>query len=178
MTLPYTVEPLSAEISAADYVKNCVDIDKFLGFCRECRSYNTRWSCPPLDFDPLTLWRRFRTLRLSARVLIPRPGTAVPALLEGLKREKELLLDELLTLEEACGGSMVLSAGTCNFCETCSRSQGLPCRNPGRMRYSIEALGGDVSKTADRYLRKPLLWIRGDQLPDYLMLVGGLLLPG
>jgi hypothetical protein len=45
------------------------------------------------------------------------------------------------------------------------------------MRYSIESLGGDVGLTAERYLGQPLLWIKDGILPDYLMLVGALLLP-
>lgn len=176
MSEPYTVQALSVEVPVGDYVQTCVDVEKFLGFCRECGNYGTRWSCPPFDFDPLTLWRRFRILRLSARVLTPQPGTDIPALLEGMRREKERLLDELLAQEAANAGSLALSAGTCNFCETCTRPEELPCRNPARMRYSIEALGGDVGRTAEQYLHRPLLWIKGDQLPEYLMLVGGLCL--
>lgn len=173
----YTVESLSAEVPVAEYVRTCVDVDKFLDFCRECGNYGIRWACPPFDFDPLALWRRFRVLRLSARVLTPLPGADVPAMLEGLKLEKAALLEKLLAQEAANAGSMALSAGTCNFCETCTRSRGLPCRTPARMRYSIEALGGDVSRTAERYLYRPLLWIKGNRLPGYLMLVGGLCLP-
>lgn len=173
----YTVESLSAEVPVAEYVRTCVDVDKFLDFCRECGNYGIRWACPPFDFGPLALWRRFRVLRLSARVLTPLPGADVPAMLEGLKLEKAALLEKLLAQEAANAGSMALSAGTCNFCETCTRSRGLPCRTPARMRYSIEALGGDVSRTAERYLYRPLLWIKGNRLPEYLMLVGGLCLP-
>ena len=43
------------------------------------------------------------------------------------------------------------------------------------MRYSIEALGGNVAETAERYLHKPLLWIEDGRMPDYLTLVCGLL---
>ena len=52
---------------------------------------------------------------------------------------------------------------------------GRPCRCPEKMRYSIEALGGNVAETAERYLHKPLLWIEDGRMPDYLTLVCGLL---
>lgn len=175
MAVSYTVESLSAEIPAADYAQSFVDTEKFLGFCRECRNYGARWSCPPFDFDPRALWGRFRTLRLFARVLTPEPEADLSTLLEGLKREKALLLDQLLILEKTCPGSMALSAGTCDCCAVCARPEGLPCRVPSRMRYSIEALGGDVSKTAEHCLHRPLRWITDSRPPEYLMLVGGLL---
>ena len=44
-----------------------------------------------------------------------------------------------------------------------------------RDSYSIEALGGNVAETAERYLHKPLLWIEDGRMPDYLTLVCGLL---
>ena len=36
---------------------------------------------------------------------------------------------------------------------------------------------GDVGLAAQRYLGYPILWIKEGALPEYLMLVGGLLLP-
>lgn len=172
----YTVQSLEASVSTAEYLDTCVDVEKFLGFCRECPSYNSSWSCPTFDFDPVSIWTRYDTLYLYARVLIPEQGTELSALLEAMGEEKAALLDQLLALEQAAPGSMVLSAGSCKLCaEGCTRPVGAPCRKPEKMRHSIESLGGDVGKTAERYLQKPLCWIRDGQVPDYLFLVGGLL---
>ena len=33
-----------------------------------------------------------------------------------------------------------------------------------------------MAKTSEYFLQNPILWIRDNVLPDYLMLVGGLLL--
>ena len=45
------------------------------------------------------------------------------------------------------------------------------------MRYSIEALGGNVGLTVTRYLGQKLEWIEEGRLPRYFMLVAGLLIP-
>ncbi len=174
----YTVENLQASVPVAEYIAECVDVPKFLAYCRECRCYNHRWACPPFDFDPLTLWRRYDTLQLYTRVLTPTPGAAMDALMRGLWREKESILKELLRLEGETPGSLALSAGSCYICgDNCTRPQGEPCRFPDRIRHSIEALGGDVSKTLEKYLHKPMLWIKNGEMPAYLTLTGGLLLP-
>ena len=43
------------------------------------------------------------------------------------------------------------------------------------MRYSIESLGGKVGLTASKLLGINLQWIEAGQIPDYFVLVGGLL---
>ena len=50
-----------------------------------------------------------------------------------------------------------------------------PCRFPAHLRYSIEALGGDVESCLQHYFHIPVLWGRNGTAPDYLVLVGGLL---
>ncbi len=173
----YTVRPLEATVAVEDYLNTCVDVDRFLGYCKECSSYARRWSCPPFDFDPVALWRRFDTLHLYVRLLFPAPDTELPELLEGMEQEKAVLIDELLAKERAVPGSLVLSAGSCDLCgDNCTRLTGKPCRCPAQMRHSIESLGGDVGKTVEYYLKQPLQWIRDGQTPDYLTLVGGLLI--
>lgn len=169
------VQPLEAEVKVAEYLQECVDPERFLAYCRECGNYGKRWSCPPLDFDPLELWRRYATLHLTARVMITEKNMVLDDLMAGFQKEKQALLAELLKRERRTPGSRVLSAGTCLLCEHCRREQGEPCRALGQMRYSIEALGGDVAKTAEQYFHKSLQWIRDGQTPEYLVLVGGLL---
>ena len=54
--------------------------------------------------------------------------------------------------------------------------QGRPCRHPERLRYSIEALGGDVEGCLQHYFHVPVLWGRDGLAPEYLVLMGGLLI--
>ena len=171
------IERMEAMVSVEEYVKTCVDVPKFLSYCKECPSYGNRWSCPPFEKDPVTIWEQYETVRLYGYVLPNGSGQSVAGALENMEQAKDQLLKELLELEQAIPGSFVLSCGTCRLCrDNCTRPAGKPCRMPEKMRHSVESLGGDVSKTAELYLKKPMLWIKDSVLPDYLMLVGGLLL--
>ena len=173
----YTLKQMRKIVPIEEYVEEYVDVPRFLKYCRECESYGQRWSCPPFKFDPMTLWHCFKRLWLWGLVLVPEPGTNLSDLLNSLEHEKNIMLDELLKLEQEIPGSLALSAGTCKLCpEGCSRSCNIPCRRMAQMRWSVEALGGDVAKTTEQIFHTPMLWIKNGILPDYLMLVGGLLL--
>ncbi|MDD4509984.1 MAG: DUF2284 domain-containing protein [Oscillospiraceae bacterium] len=173
----YTVRELEAWVSTEDYLQDCVDVPKFYAFCRACKNYGVTWSCPPFAFDPMDLWHRYRTLRLYARMLVPNyPGQDIQAAISALRKEKDASWKKLLGWESETPGSLALSAGFCSLCDSCARTSGEPCRAPERMRYSLEALGGDVGLSAEKYLGQPLLWIQNGNLPKHLMLVGALLL--
>ena len=174
--MAYFVVRLEQEAAVEDYLAECVDVERFLDCCRACENYGRRWSCPPFGFDPLRLWGRFRRLRLYARVLRPSAEETMGSLTEGMEREKAALTAELLELERRTPGALALSAGGCHLCGSWARVLGQPCRQPEAMRYSIEALGGDVGRTMERYFRHPLVWSRRGEVPEYLTLVGGLLL--
>lgn len=175
----YTVKELEGEAELEEYRRSCVDVPKFLALCAACPNYGGGWSCPPFNFDPMELWQRYGRMRLYARMLIPaEPGQAAEAALQALQEEKDAYLERLLEWEAVTPGSLALAAGSCTLCTPCTRKEGRPCQKPERMRYSIEALGGDVGLTVSRYLGKPLLWIQAGVVPEYLMLVGALLLPG
>lgn len=173
----YSVEKRETEASVKEFLAHCVDILKFLDFCKVCPSYDTRWSCPPFSFDPLSVWEKYQTIQLHAWILTPEGDCTTEQLLYSLGEQKHKTVGELMALEAQNPGSWALVCGTCNLCETCQRSQGKPCIRPDELRYSIEALGGDVGETMSRYFDKPILWIENGKRPDYLMLVGGLLLP-
>lgn len=175
------------EVPLAEYRAQCVDVPKFLGYCAACPNYGGTWSCPPFDFDPQTVWDRYdRILLRAVKVPVPaelRKKVLSPqeindeshALLAPIKHD---LLSSLLEQERATPGSLALSAGRCQECQVCTKASGQPCRQPERMRHSIESLGGDVGKTLSLYLGQELLWGREGHLPEYYILLGGLLLGG
>ena len=173
-----TLERLVTTIPLADYVPRCVDVPRFLAYCKACPSYGTRWSCPPHDYDSMDLWARYEALSLVVLVITPHPGIGRDRALDILAREKNTLLEELLALEGKVPGSLVLSAGNCQLCRFCGRSRGEPCCHPEKMRPSIEALGGDVSRTLEHYLGRSIQWTKPGETPQYLTLAGGLLIPG
>lgn len=174
----YTLREFTAQAPLEEYIRDCVDIPRFLSCCQACPHYGAIWSCPPYDFDPMELWQSYAGLRIYGRMLVAdEPGQDVAAAMAALKQEKDAYLDTLMAWEEENPGSLALAAGSCNLCLPCSRQQGQPCQKPAQRRYSLESLGGHVALTASRYLGYPLLWIKDGNLPDYLMLIGALLLP-
>ena len=177
MSFQYQIREMTVETDAASFVERLVHVEKFLPFCQQCSSYNTRWTCPPFDFDPMTVWRAYRGLRLYARILqADAPGQPLDKAIEALKREKRLYRVVLQQWERETPGSQMLLAGTCDQCPTCEKAQGRPCRHPELLRYSIEALGGDVEGCSQHYFHLPVLWGKDGKAPAYLSLVGGLLI--
>ena len=65
MAFQYHIREMTAETSAEEFVTRFVRVEKFLPFCQQCGSYNTRWTCPPFDFDPMTAF--CRRIRRSSR---------------------------------------------------------------------------------------------------------------
>ena len=175
--MAYSVEALEREVPVSTYLSECVDVERFLECCKSCSYYAGRWSCPPFSFRPLQFWRQYDRLHLFARVLHPLSHETSAGLLEGLREEKSRLLRELLDMEKKKSGSQALDAGSCDLCgNDCMRPKGEQCRNPQAMRYSIESLGGDVEKTMELYFHRSIVWIGKETFPEYLTLVGGLLL--
>lgn len=153
----YKVELLECVVPYSMFLKECIDVPRFLACCRECPSYGKQWTCPPFDFDPMKIWKTYTGLRLYARVItMKKTDLKAEEAYRIMKEEKNDLLIELLCKEQETKGSLVLSAGTCEICETgeCGRRKGIPCRYPQKMRYSIEALGGNVGYVAEHYLKK------------------------
>ena len=135
MEFQYHISEMTAETAAADFVKEFVQVEKFLLACQQCPNYNTRWTCPPFDFDPMTIWSGYTTLRLYARILHA-DGADQPldGALAALKREKRLYREKLYRWEQAEPGSQMLLAGTCDQCDRCEKAQGRPCCHRGAGR--------------------------------------------
>lgn len=152
MAFQYHVREMTAETSAEEFVTRFVRVERFLPFCQQCGSYDTRWTCPPFDFDPMTIWQSYTGLRLYARILqADVPEQPLDEAVAALKQEKRLYRQELQRWERETPGSQMLLAGTCDQCETCEKVQGHPCGRPELLRYSIEALGGDVEGCLQHY---------------------------
>lgn len=181
----YTVTRYEASISVEDYLEGYVDIPTFLKACQACPNYGQVWSCPPYDFDVLEYWRQYQTLRLlAAKIEFNKEMTAktytreeISSIINAvLPKEKQKLSEELFALERQHPGSISLSAGSCNLCKNgCAKKSGLPCRYPKTMRYSIEALGGNVGLTIEKLMGLKLEWMEEGRLPGHFVLVSGLL---
>ncbi|MGN0658029.1 MAG: DUF2284 domain-containing protein [Emergencia sp.] len=171
------IETFEKTVSTADYIENYVNVEEFLQCCRVCENYGRKWSCPPYDFEPVRdYWQKYGSLYIIGKKMILKEEEKENW--ENLMRQVKEELTEILCAEEKKHpGSVSLSAGSCSICgeDNCSKKNGDPCRFPEKMRYSIESLGGNVGLTADRLLGVPLQWIEEEKIPDYFVLVGGLL---
>lgn len=175
----YTVKKYEAEISVADYLRDYVNVEEFLGYCKECPNYEAVWSCPSYDFNPEDYWNKFSEIYVVARKIIFEPGLTAEKSMEVLFEVKKDMSRELFELEKQYEGSVSLSAGSCTLCmdagEKCTRGEGKPCRHPESMRYSIESIGGNVGLTVSKLMGIDIEWVKEGEAPTYYTLVGGLL---
>lgn len=171
------IEAYEKTIDVPAYVEGYVNIEEFLECCKVCGNYDRKWCCPSFDFDPAEdYWKKFSHFRVIGKKMCL--SEEEKENWETLMAEVKAQLTEELFAEEAKHpGSRSLSAGSCHICgeDNCSRVLGEPCRFPDKMRYSIEALGGNVGLTASKLLGIELQWIEEGKVPDYFVLVGGLL---
>lgn len=172
----YTEKRLETTVSISEYLSECVNVERFLAYCKECRNYGVSHSCPPFDFDPLDIWKRYDKVRLTAFQLFFNEGVTMAEAYKALAEKKREMLCEMIELERDIPGSLALSAGSCDLCSECAKASGEKCRFRERMRYSIEALGGDVVKTTEKYMGVPILWSKNGEVPEYLIPVAGILL--
>ena len=178
----YTCTTLERTVPLKEFRETLVDVPRFLGYCQDCPNCGQFWSCPPFGFDPLTLWQRYEAIRLYARKLVFTKDRLFPGERRAfeereLPKIKEDMARTLLRREAEAPGSLALFPGKCEWCPVCARREGKPCRTPDRMRYSIEALGGDCGGALEKYLEETLQWAQGNRLPEQIILLGGLLLP-
>lgn len=164
------IETFTKTIDVPTYVEGYVNVEEFLECCKVCGNYDRKWSCPSYDFDPVEdYWKQFEHLYVVGKKMILTEEEKDNW--ENLMTEvKAQLTAELFEEEEKHPGS-------CHICgeDNCSKPLGQPCRFPDKMRYSVESLGGNVGLTASKLLGIQLQWIEEGKVPDYFVLVGGLL---
>lgn len=183
----YTTSTYTASIHVCEYIENYVDITTFSEACRACPNYEHSWSCPPYDFNVLDYWKSYHTLQLYAeKIVFSQEYTSKTYEQDELSeliqkvigKEKHLLSQKMMELEQHFPGSISLSAGNCSYCaDGCTRPRGIPCRFPEQMRYSIESLGGNVGMTIEKLMGLKLEWMEEGHLPHHFVLVNGLLIP-
>jgi predicted metal-binding protein len=87
---------------------------------------------------------------------------------------KAKLEEQLRDMEELVPESISLSSGGCNNCDICTRKDGIPCRLPDKMRYSMDAFGFDLTAITKDLFDIDIQWCK-DGLPEYFTLIHGLL---
>ena len=179
----YTVEYRKNNMPLADFRQKYQDREKYMAYCRECPRYNTVWSCPPLSFDVNAYLEQFAWVNaLCAKIILSNRVIAEADTPEKIKTVGwEILLSVKLNMEEKLRqmekripGSVSLSSGGCNLCENCSRKDDHQCRQPDKMRYSLDAFGFDLSAVTKDMFAIDILWCK-ERLPDFFTLIHGIL---
>lgn len=172
--LCYSAETYTAEIEAAPYIAGFHDGQRFIKLCRQCSNYGKRHGCPPFEFNPLDILKKYRNVKITGIKITP-DNNDIP-----IERANELmqpaigkLNEDLLAEEKALSGLSLGFVGACPYCggQPCARTQGKPCRHPQKVRPSLEAFGFDVAKTAKELLGLEIKWGKNGKMPEYLTLV-------
>lgn len=179
----YTTTAIIAEAPLPTFIENYQDKEKFMAYCRECPNYATRWSCPPLAFDPADYLKRFTRIHLLGVRIRYDEDTIRAADTPEKTREigtrtilevKTQIADLLLDAEARLKNAVSLSSGGCRICPVCARVENKPCRHPEKMRHSLDAFGFDLTKITQEFLGVELKWSNGG-LPEYHTLIHALL---
>jgi predicted metal-binding protein len=184
--MKYLLENIAAAIGVGEYIRDYRDADRFIKYCEACSSYNACWACPPFDFDVAEVLQRYRNahiigtkITLDKAIIDECVGSEqyTEVSYKVIKEVRVGLDDKLLALERRHSGSRAFLAGTCHLCKkgACTRISGKPCLRPDRIRPSLESFGFDISKTASQLLNTELIWGGEGRLPEYFLLVSGLL---
>ena len=172
---PSTIEELK---------NNFWDIEKFEGFCKQCRNYGKLWSCPPYNFSIEEYVDRYKYVYIVGVKIVFDEDTLSSIntkekisnyTTETLHFMKNKIMNEMLKLEKLYPNSTSLSAGGCNLCENCSKLKNIQCVHPDLMRYSLESLGFDVGGISSKLLNFELKWATETRLPDYFSLIAGIM---
>ena len=124
----YNIERSEKTIKVNEYIENYVNVEEFLEYCKECKNYESIWSCPSYNFNPEDYWRGYDEFLVVARKIIFGPEVDVPRSFEIMQEVKDDMSRELYELEKEYPGSISLSAGSCSMCkEGCTRTEGLSC---------------------------------------------------
>jgi predicted metal-binding protein len=143
------------------------------GYCANCPQHGRVWSCPPFGVPGLDLLGAWDHAVLVFGKVWTAPGATQAGMLEGFQRARTAFR-ALLTARET-EGVKALVAGHCAACERCARPE--PCRAPEALRYSLEAVGFDVTGLAEGLAGQRILWPK-EGLPEYLLTAGALLCTG
>lgn len=176
------ITKLTYDVEVEEYYEKYVDFEKFSKLCieeQEILGYN--WNYPPFDFDVDELWNSYDKLKIIAfKIDFSEEeqqhvfsDKELDFVLKRFERMKVKLMNDIYALEDE--NTMGLFLGKCNLCMRCTREFNMPCKMPFKMRYPIEALGGDVDKSIEDYFGYKIQYAKDGKLPPYLIFVGGVL---
>ena len=182
----YKVSRKKASVAASEFVERYRDPERMASMCGECPSFGKSWGCPPHDFNVASFSDGYTTVELMATII--EFDEQVRASCRARAKAREVaeramnevlgtLLPEMYEMERQAPGSRCFTF-RCRMCpEGCTRPLGQPCRFPERLRYSLEAVGFDVTAAAQDILGISLEWSKDGSLPRHITLITALMIP-
>jgi len=150
------------------------DPERIQSYCLACEKYGQYWSCPPFEEQPLEQLAEWSHALLVTQKTPVLAGSTPEQLISQFLGARQILGETLLRWETP--GTVAVIAGHCFGCSGCTRAKGLACCAPEQMRYSLEALGFDVTGLAEGLAGQTMHW-PSSGVPDYLIMVGAVLCP-
>lgn len=166
---------------------NCSDLIEYENpkifnvLCKEgCPNYGNKWACPPHSPIFSKYSNNYSRVLLILFYCYLDQFDYTKTEYMRVKASNSILksrMDKLMrSLEEQVGGRM-LSNGSCRLCKPCALKSDKKsgCKKPDQMRFSMEALGLDVSGISRDYFKHNLLWYKDKKAPNYSSVVSALL---
>lgn len=169
-------ERFETVISVHELLENYFDFQLTHSKCRQCSGYKKTLSCPDFDFEPIVFWQSFSKLHLIVDRVSCASAKNPEEAQHRLSTEKARFDAEMRELEKANPKSYGLAAQECVACKICARLKGQPCVHPEIMRYGLESIGILAVKLAEDKFGFPVQWSDGTSVPDYYLLIGGVIL--
>jgi len=114
-----------------------------------CGNFGKSWTCPPAVDSLDTLQARvspYSRLMIFNKVYPLEDSFDWEGMVSSAKQFQAGIgkLKRQIRRSEPGFDGLILGAGACTLCETCSYPQGEPCRNPDQAIYSVESFGIDA----------------------------------
>ena len=186
MDRKYRVEYKVVQLPMKELEEKYADVEKFLACCKACPNYDTLWSCPPLTINRNEFLRQFKSVTfVGGKITLDKdliekvrePEEIKEVSWSILTPEMNAIQEKMIKLEKLVPGSISLNAGGCSLCNgDCTRKEGKPCRQPDRMRYSLDAFSFDITAITKEILGYEIIWCK-DSLPEHYTLIHALMSP-
>lgn len=174
--MTYQKQRFETYIGIGEMLEKYFDYKATSAKCRACPGFASTWSCPEFDFSPEDYWKDFLLFHLIVEKVYNQGSCSPDEAQERLSIEKALFNAKMLLKETQFPGSTALVAQECIHCKRCARLMNKPCTHPEIMRYALESLGMLAVNLVKDKFGFELLWSDGKSIPEYYLLVGGILL--
>ena len=116
-----------------------------------CGNYGKNWTCPPhvgKTGELIETAKKYKQIIVFQNIYTLEDSFDIEGMSAANKAFRVLVEQVAATCKEEKLDMLILSAGGCKICDTCTAPSGEPCRFPDRAYASLESYGIFVSKLA------------------------------